>query len=102
MKQLTISQSEGERLIQAVKGLGWAWQTYQREVPDGWYEFKYQPVLRQFMASDMEDQLLSQVRATWFKRIKLPVTVYRELMELATIYEELQDALDHPPYGSQP
>lgn len=103
MKNITLSYEEYERLEHAIKGLGWVWQTYQREVPDGWYEFKYHVVLRRFIADELEENLLAQVtRYRFFKRVKVPRAVYRELTELAGIYEELNRVLAYPPYGDYP
>ncbi|MBP1044620.1 hypothetical protein I6N95_26775 [Vagococcus sp. BWB3-3] len=97
-----ISCDEYEKLKQSLGGLGWLWQSYQRERPNDWYEFKYQTVLRNFLANDVEGQLTSQAHYKRFpKRVKLPERAYREMKELSEIYEELQDVLEHPPYGTK-
>lgn len=98
----TISYREYACLKQQVQELGWVWHQYQQKWPDGWYEFKYQPVLRHFSRTNREEFLLSQVHhKRFFHRVKMPNAVYLELKELANIRLELQDVLDNPPYGSQ-
>lgn len=101
LKMATISYKEYDTLKRAIQGLGWTWQEYQRKVPDGWYEFKYQNILRHFMATDAEETLLGQAQPKRFpKCVKLPRPVYREMKDLEIIYNDLQDVLDTPPFGS--
>ncbi|MBP1042816.1 hypothetical protein I6N95_17505 [Vagococcus sp. BWB3-3] len=103
MKMEMVSYKEYERLESAIKGLSWVWQSYQREIPDGWYEFKYQHILRGFLLNEGEETLLAQVKHKRFPRcVKIPKPVYHEMKELASIYDELQDVLANPPYGSKP
>lgn len=102
MKMETLTYKEYEQLELAVKGLGWVWQSYQREIPDGWYTFKYQSILRRFLINEGEEHLIAQVQRKRFpKCVKIPKLAYKEMKELADIYLELQDVLAHPPYGSK-
>lgn len=97
----TLSYEEFKHMKQAVMELSWVWRRYQQNEPDGWYEFKYQHVVRDFLKVDGEEKLLSQAnhkRLT--RRVKLPIGTYLTLKELADISLELQDVLEHPPYGS--
>ncbi|MBP1040130.1 hypothetical protein I6N95_03805 [Vagococcus sp. BWB3-3] len=101
MKKQTITYEEYDRLKQWVNELPWVWQEYQRKAPDGWYEFKYQGILRQFISEEGGDQLFSQARRLrWGKRVRLPKSVYQDMKELADICLELQDVLAYPPFGS--
>ncbi|MBP1044233.1 hypothetical protein I6N95_24800 [Vagococcus sp. BWB3-3] len=101
MKRKRISYDEYEQLKVSLKGLAWTWQSYQDQFPNGWYDFKYSPRLRQFIDCDQEESLLSQGHYKSFpKRVVFPQTVYNEIKELTLIHEELLDVLAHPPYGT--
>lgn len=102
MRMETLTYKEYESLKKAIRELGWAWQSYQQEVPDGWYEFKYQTIVRHFIQSEEEDKLFADVRHRRFpKRVKVPKMIYASMKELAEISIQLQDVLANPPYGSQ-
>lgn len=98
-KMVTLSYKEYEKLETAINGLGWVWQSYQREFPDGWYEFKYQTILRHFIVGEKEENLKAKVQHKRFpKCVKMPLPIYREMKELAEIYADIQTALENPPY----
>ncbi|MBP1042334.1 hypothetical protein I6N95_15040 [Vagococcus sp. BWB3-3] len=100
-KNQLIPIEEYDQLKQLVVELPWVWQRYQRELPDGWFVFKYQSRLRLIIGDEEEERLFSQAsRVRLLKRMRVPKRVYQELKELAAICLELQDVLDHPPYGS--
>lgn len=88
-------------LKEKVEELTFVWQEYDRKNPNDWYYFKYQSVMRLFLAHDSSDYLYEAVQSVHFSsKVKLPLKTYHELVELADISKELQDVMAHPPYGS--
>ncbi len=89
------------KLKEKVEELAFVWQEYERLNPNDWYMFKYQGVMRHFLSHDSSDYLFEAVRQSHFSsKVKLPLTVYHDLVELSDISQELQDVMSHPPYGS--
>lgn len=84
-----------------VEELAYIWQEFERKNPNDWYIFKYQGVMRHFLSHDSSDYLYESVQPSRFSsKVKMPLSVYHELIELAGISHELQDVMAHPPYGS--
>ncbi len=98
---IKLSLDEYHQLKEKVEELAFVWQEYERENPNDWYIFKYQGIMRHFLSHESSEYLYDSVRQLRFSsKVKLPLTVYRELIELSNISRELQDVMAHPPYGA--
>ncbi len=98
---IKLPLDEYHHLKERVEELAFVWQEYERENPNDWYIFKYQGIMRYFLSHESSDYLYESVRQLRFSsKVKLPLAVYHELIELSSISQELQDVMAHPPYGS--
>ena len=100
-KKVTLPVERYRQLKQEVEELTFVWQEYERKNPNDWYTFKYQGVMRSFLSHESGEYLFELVQPARFSsKVKIPLTVYQELVELSDISQELQDVMAHPPYGS--
>ncbi len=100
-KRISVSRDQYQSLKEKVEELSFVWQEYERQNPNDWYIFKYQGVMRQFLAHESSDYLYESVQPSRFSsKVRMPLAVYHELTELSAISHELQDVMAYPPYGS--
>ncbi len=98
---IKLSLGDYHQLKEKVEELAFVWQEYERKNPNDWYMFKYQGIMRHFLSHESSDYLYESVQPSRFSsKVKLPLTVYHDLVELSGISQELQDVMAHPPYGS--
>ncbi len=98
---IKVTADRYHSLKEKVEELAFVWQEYERQNPNDWYLFKYQGIMRYFLSHESSDYLYETVHHSRFSsKVKVPLSVYHELVELSTISYELQDVMAHPPYGS--